>query len=249
MSQDIPLVGPRLKINRAEHHVAVLGELVTAYAARNPCRVVCHDGSERNKPDRHIWLVHIDEPPPADLRTTLGDIVHNLRSALDLMACDLVALNKGNPKNVYFPIADASEQLDARIKDKHFDRASEEAISLLRKIGPYPGGEHHLRALHDLDIMDKHKRLIPVMSGAIMPNFAISGNISLGTRIEIREGQGVFDLPATPVNSIGQTFFITSEFKFPKESPFPREPIVPALRTLCADTLAVVDEFAALYAI
>lgn len=245
-TNDPPFVGPRLKVGRAQSHVRELGTIVGEYVARSPCQVVCHDGAEQERPERHLWKIHIHKSPP-DLRTILGDVVHNLRAALDLLACDLVTLNGKEPNKVYFPIAQSADLLEARIRETKFNRASAEAVNLLKKLGPYPGGTRLFRAIHDLDIMDKHKRLVPIMYGAMLPNLSVSGNFYLGVQIELRDGQGVFDLPATAGNQIGQSFSIIPEFKFPKDSPFPRQSLTPTLQTLCAETDEVIAEFANLY--
>jgi hypothetical protein len=172
--------------------------------------------------------------------------VHNLRAALDLLACDLVTRNGKSPKKVYFPIAENDEQLDCRIRPTRFNRASPDAVSLLKKLQPYPGDTPLFRAIHDLDIMDKHGQLVPIMYGAILPDLAVAGNFFYGVQIELRNGQNVFDLPATPDNQIGQEFSISPEFRFPREGPFPRQPLLTVLQTLCTEVDEVVEKFAEL---
>ncbi len=227
LNSNPPFAGPRLKMTRAQRHVAEIDETIAQYVQQNPCRVVCHAGEEEQRPGRHLWKMHVDQAPP-DLRTILGDVVHNLRASLDLMACNLVGLNGGDTAKVYFPMADAPDQLDRQIKGKRFDRASDAAVALLKSIGPYPGGSRCLRALHDLDIM-------------------VSGNSFFGAQVEIRDGQGVFDLPASSLNTAGQQFFVRPEFKFPKDSPFPRQSLIPALTILFEETREIIERFAALY--
>jgi hypothetical protein len=52
--------------------------------------------------------------------------------------------------------------LDDQIIDKKFDRAAPEAVQLLRELKPYQAANGALRAVHDLDVMDKHQLILPV---------------------------------------------------------------------------------------
>ncbi len=97
---------------------------------------------------------------PGDPEAVIGDCTHNLRAALDLMACDLVRAAGGNDKHVYFPFAHQEADLEKMIKEKNFDRAGDDAVTLLKSFKPHRGGDELLRAMHDLDIEDKHKALI-----------------------------------------------------------------------------------------
>ncbi len=95
----------------------------------------------------------------------IGDAIHNMRAALDLMACDLVRLNGKRFDNVSFPFAQTASALEQQIKDKNFKRAHPDAVALLRSLKPYKDkGDVALRAIHDLDIMDKHQALLPAVS-------------------------------------------------------------------------------------
>ena len=95
-----------------------------------------------------------------EMGAIVGDIIHNLRSALDLLACDLVLANGGNPKGVYFPFFKTADGLNKKIKDRDFNRAGPDAVALLTRYQPYEGGDSPLYAIHLLDIIDKHRMLV-----------------------------------------------------------------------------------------
>lgn len=99
--------------------------------------------------------------PPA-VSLAYGDAVHNMRSALDLLAIDVVAQSGGSTKGVYFPFAEDKTGLNEMIKRKKFHRATQEAQDLLWAHEPFKGGNGLLRGLHDLDIMEKHQVILPV---------------------------------------------------------------------------------------
>lgn len=92
----------------------------------------------------------------------LGDAVHNIRAALDLAACEMCRRKGKSDKDVYFPFAASADLFEEQISRSKIERAGPEAGTLLRKIAPYRGGNDDLRAIHDLDIMDKHRILLPL---------------------------------------------------------------------------------------
>jgi hypothetical protein len=95
-----------------------------------------------------------------EVGAVLGDAVHNLRAALDLLASELARINGKSDRNVYFPFAASQAEFPEAIEKKNFHKAGQEAVALLHKIAPYRGGNELLRAIHDLDIEDKHTALL-----------------------------------------------------------------------------------------
>jgi len=94
----------------------------------------------------------------------LGDAIHNLRTALDHLAYRLVSVG---PKphwrgKVYFPIADSAEEFVSRIGGIK-KRLRHDAVKPLAAIKAYRGGAGEiLWQLNELDIIDKHRLLLPV---------------------------------------------------------------------------------------
>jgi hypothetical protein len=117
--------------------------------------------------DMVAWVARIREEVPNEWSPIIGDIIHNLRATLDLMACDLVRLNGKSAKKVYFPFACSSSDLAKQIKEKNIDRAGPQVVKEIEKLKPYKGGNLALRAIHDLDIVDKHQSLIAVAGSAV----------------------------------------------------------------------------------
>jgi hypothetical protein len=110
--------------------------------------------------------------PPEHLGAIIGDIIHNLRSALDLVACDLVRAAEGKDatvERVYFPFCQSAEDLEGMIRTRQFDRAGDRAVQVLCGLKPYRGGNAALRAIHDLDVQDKHTSLILAKTSVAIP--------------------------------------------------------------------------------
>ncbi|HUS98314.1 MAG TPA: hypothetical protein VMX97_16425 [Hyphomicrobiaceae bacterium] len=163
-----PFEASRLKLARARQHIDEFKKKTDAYLAREPFAIVVDQPKMWVDMNCQAWCAKIHEPIDAGLSGILGDAIHNLRTSLDLLATDLVVVAGKNPKSVHFPFADSQSGLADQIKRKNFHRAGSAAVDLLKFLKPYKGGNEGLRALHDLDVMDKHKALVPVAQSVVM---------------------------------------------------------------------------------
>src|SRR4051812_23343713 len=86
----------RLKIQRARDHMAELERAISRFVDLQPVQFVTKEsGTEAGYVD---WELVATAEYPIYLAAILGDAIHNLRSALDLLATDLVRLNGQSPK-------------------------------------------------------------------------------------------------------------------------------------------------------
>lgn len=147
-----------VKVERAKEHLRSLETEVRSYLASTPYVV----GTRRDPESRRLiyFLVSV-QPTPLKISAILGDSIHNLRSALDHLAYQLVSVGTGKApsSHVYFPIADDRtkylEQRRHQIKG-----ASPQAIAAVDALTPYKGGSDTLWKLHKLNNVDKHRVLI-----------------------------------------------------------------------------------------
>ncbi len=95
----------------------------------------------------------------------IGDIIHNLRASLDHVYWDCTnahARSEGERKNIQFPITKNEKALKESILPGLPKRVSESFANALDSLKPYrENGNKFLCAIHDLDVIDKHKLLIP----------------------------------------------------------------------------------------
>ena len=100
----------------------------------------------------------------------IGDAIHNLHTALDLAVCEIVRDKFGaaSTKYVKFPFDESRNQLIARLKQGQITKASSAIHDLIVGIEPFKGGNDTLYALHELDILDKHMLLIPVIEFSLI---------------------------------------------------------------------------------
>lgn len=251
--------GPRAKIERAKEHIEQFSsEWSHSLRHVEPYRYFAED--ERETGDL-VYRVVIDEKTPAILQhlgLVIGDAIHNLRSALDLLACQMVIENGGTPTRfTYFPIADSRKEFETG-GPKKVKGASEDAIKLLREIRPYKGGNIPLYRLHRLDIADKHRLLLTVGSAHESTRVSMRiGDWESGS-IRLSPGPKIF-----PLKDNGEIYRVPVEYRQAAEKqPQPEfffeiafgdgeivkgEPVFETLYALLGEVEQIVESYDALF--
>lgn len=170
MTSDAKLALIRVKVERAKRHMSELEVEVNAFFSQQPYKVEVRRDSERRLV---YYLSSVTEPSPA-IAVLAGEVIQNLRSALDHLAYQLAVLGtggKGDYRRIYFPITeDATKYKNERtdkVKGMRLD-----AIRAIDAIKPYKGGNDVLWRLHKLNNIDKHRLLVTV--GSIYKNLNIA---------------------------------------------------------------------------
>jgi hypothetical protein len=157
MTADERLAPIRVKIERAKEHIRDLEVEVRSFLMTNPYIV----GPKRNPQTRQLiyYLVSVRDTSPR-ISAIIGDVIHNLRSALDHLAYQLVLVGGGTPsKQTYFPISEDAAKYKTERPGK-VKGMRPDAIKAIDAIKPYGGGNDLLWRLHRLDNVDKHRLLI-----------------------------------------------------------------------------------------
>lgn len=101
----------------------------------------------------------------------LGDILHNLRSALDIAVNEF--LERDQKRRVArFPFAQSDVLLKKEIKDSKCYMGGKALERAITNIKPFKGGNIALWTLHELNIQDKHRALIPAVMHHQLPAMA-----------------------------------------------------------------------------
>lgn len=156
-------IGSKLKVKRANQHIDELQRILLAFLKTDFYRLHI----ERDPKDgMNVLKFETTQEMPCEVPLIIGDSIHNLHAALDLMACEIVSLAGDTPdRETGFYFRDSRDELIKTIDDRKIKAAPSAIIDLIvDTIKPYKGGNDPLCALHDLDIMDKHRLLIPVAS-------------------------------------------------------------------------------------
>ena len=178
-----PLDGPRFKIRRAESEIQVLDDKMLAMWSDSVYHIV---RAERNpKTGNDIYRVQTNMPPSfLDWGVSIGEIAHNLRSALDGLIHQLALLETNTPaRNTQFPIflqgqtvkliPGKRKQLIAHFEGKgrangrsQIQDLRPEHQTLIERLQPYKRGrggrKNPLFRLKELNNADKHRIITPV---------------------------------------------------------------------------------------
>lgn len=153
-----PLVGARIKLERAKKHLEEFRSEFNRLRDKNP-NMITADFDEQSR--QHIIRFNLVEEIPQNWGAIIGDIIHNLRSALDYIAWQLVIKNGNVPDEgtTGFPIGDRANTFESFCGRK-VKGASKKAIDLIKSLKPYKGGDIAFTILHKIDIVDKHRLLV-----------------------------------------------------------------------------------------
>jgi hypothetical protein len=200
-----------IKLKRARRHFSELEAVSQAYFATEPVRIETTEAF----PKIHFSF-DVKQGPPDAISAIVGDILHNLRAALDLMACELC-----HDERAAFPFSNSKETLRETLRSTRFNKAGDAAIRLIVELKPYPKGNIKLRAIHDLDIQDKHRALI-------------LGPISFASPI-------IDTVAKKVIGDLSKPSDLT--LMFGGDSPFGEAPLLKTLHELVELTTGIIESF------
>jgi hypothetical protein len=180
----------RLKIARAEHHLGDLHHLVEAYQEGHHYRAVCPNPPRQ--PTEWRFVLDITQPPDPQIAVVLGDLLFNVRSALDHIA--VACAPRERKRQAGFPLY---ENRPEGYEQKKFESMTtgmaSEPLAAIEYEQPYnvanrtskigPESVEALFALSALQNADKHRSLALLVAGISDPRV----QVSWGT-----EGLGIF---------------------------------------------------------
>jgi hypothetical protein len=152
--------GIRTKLDRAVQLRDDFHTESARYFKSNPYGIQRRDNPETG--ECTFYLTQVPDIPPR-LVAIIGDALHNLRSALDHLAWQLVIKAGNIPTNVTaFPICDSAKHHQHESR-KRLKGMSQNAIDAIDNLKPYKGGgdpDNLLWCLHRLNAIDKHRLLV-----------------------------------------------------------------------------------------
>jgi hypothetical protein len=186
LSADDRLILIRVKIYRAKKHLLDLESEVIAFRNKQIYGTVADsDPTARKLREDDPRIITIDfasqntVSPAFSLRAfralsfaavcMAGDVVQNLRSALDHLANQLVWVGSGDPpsRRVKFPIAKDADTYE-REKAGKVKGMCPKAVKAIDALKPYKDGNDALWKIHELNNIDKHRTLFTVDKDCVM---------------------------------------------------------------------------------
>ena len=236
----------RLKIDRAKHHIRELGETLDGYA--KTARVEF----DKNGSEATVTIDHKAEPACS---LVIGDIVHNLRAALDHAFWELMGFDGGTQgRNTSLPIHPGGKRSDYEGTCKGIPTPRKDTKDLLVSFAAYPDGAGKILCdLHAFDITDKHSLLVPSMGIAALRDCVVVrpdgkreswASADFGYRQTIVGSNGVAFIK--PYN--GGRFEIQNDTKaalnifFSQPDSLDLKPAIPTLDGFLSKVIGVVDD-------
>jgi hypothetical protein len=152
----------RVKHERAKKHLADLAIACTAFFDSSPYQVHTEVDPQTRQ---HSYSLAYVEGVPDEIPSIAGDVLQNLRSALDHLAYRLFMAGTqgtaGDGKHVSFPIFDDASKFKKGVMH-NVKGMRREAIDAIEALKPYSGGNEVLWRLNRLNNIDKHRLLVAV---------------------------------------------------------------------------------------
>lgn len=237
----------RSKIDRANRHIDDLATACKTFVDAKPFEF--GRDTDPKTGYYHFKLTDI-KAPPREIALIAGDAIHNFRSALDHLACELVIANGQTPtRQTSFPIFDSAKKYQS-LHGNRVRGMSPGAVRAIDAAKPYKGGNEALYTLHELDIADKHHALLTTLVAV--------GEAAIEVKTTLQNFKAPpFALPnfQTPLND-GDVFFVCApgvenqtriDFEVALCEPeiIKGRPIVRALRHLAKEVDSTIMSFAA----
>lgn len=233
---DDPLIGPRLKIERAYGHILDVKRSLEAFLQRQPYITLTEPNADGTKTVIKARRVHQLSPV---VGLVVSDAIHNLRSTLDLLMCCMATKNGfTDMSGVHFPFGKTQQTFETAVNEgKVRSKIGPDAIALIKELKPYKGGNDVLWALHDLDRIDKHISLITVgiarighaASGMFRPQSAGLVTVSAPTQWNTLEEETIL----MEITNFGEGDFqaeFTVDVAFGDIEPVQRKPVLAVLQ-------------------
>ena len=149
-----------LKVQRASEHIETL---VSLFQKNRPFGYVLETNT---KTCQRATYAKRNEAVIQKAALICGDVIHNLRSALDHAYWQIVspvATSESERKAIQFPFSETEAQLAASVKRRLAHKVSPSFYQAILDLKPHgeASGNEFLALIHKFDILDKHKLLIP----------------------------------------------------------------------------------------
>lgn len=160
-----PFHGARLKVKRANHHIADIEVALERFREKYQHPITVEPD---NQPGKRYMHIVVARPDIEAFALMAGDAIHNLRSALDHAAWELMKRYGGDYKMCAFPTGkdrSAFESACGRVPTPRCD-----AGPVLVGFEAYPGGKGEiLNVLTLADNADKHRLIVDLEKSATIP--------------------------------------------------------------------------------
>lgn len=243
-AKPLDLHNPFLKIKRAKDHIDNLKVERIRFVGNNRYFGVPQYNAETDS--TKFSLEYVPEIPPC-IRLILGDIAHNLRTALDHLACEIARSMGIAEPTVYFPICETEKVYKAE-SGRKTKGLPKEAKDFIDTIGPYGGHDDLLWGLHELDRIDKHRLVLTTTArtntwSATLTQGSGEHELSFGFSSALKAGDKIAELSGK--HESDKEVSVTLDIAFGEPDVFKGEPLFPRILFLAEHVERVISSFGA----
>lgn len=159
------------KIQRANQHISDIHDMLLAFGRLPDSYTLWVDNDIETGQNSLCVDFRWDLFPADDIALTIGDALHNLRSALDLMYYQVVLSCGGKPSDyTRLPIFEERKKVESWLESalKKRQLSTEVFLFILDTIKPYATGNPLLYALREMNDRDKHQLFVPVLKSVML---------------------------------------------------------------------------------
>jgi hypothetical protein len=232
-------VGSRLKVKRAERHIEEVKSLFGHFLKTDFCKV--HIEVDPDTGNNLLKLDSIAKAPP-EIALAVGDAIHNLRTAMDHVAFDILGTTADW---ISFPVGKKRDDVIATRQHRAIKAAIPDLADFIADtIKPYLGGDFALWEIGTLDNLDKHRLTLPVVSIQALTGVSAedeNGNRFTNNTLVVGEG-GVLRAISTyakmKITSYGNP---AADILFGKGTAAEGKPVIPTLAEFAQLTLQAIN--------
>jgi hypothetical protein len=184
------MAGAERKLERAQEHIVAVRGIVDQWLASDAFTIEKVDDTSTGRTEVRVRL---REGPPDRLALVIGDAVHNLRAALDHAVYDAACQQAGGgltpqvEKMLMFPvIGDGTKDEFDRQAGTRLVGVPADVVAVIEQEQPYrwrdstnPDGHcyHPVWQVHELDRIDKHRRLTVTVAALANQAIGVPDNV------------------------------------------------------------------------
>ena len=159
------LIGPKLKVERADEHIIEISALIDAFLAPDPYVILTEHDTVAGETRLRLCAT---QQPPTNLSVRCGEVLYLLRSALD-HAVTAVATQRGATmiERTGFPIEETRQKFESTLDKRKIKQRLPVLAEILSLLQPYKGGNDYLWWLHWLNGAEKHQALVTVAAANV----------------------------------------------------------------------------------
>jgi hypothetical protein len=234
-----------LKIERANKHIADVNKLISALPKSHVSTVELNPNPPGNEAIKHD--IRNRDKIVDNLALIIGDAVHNLKCALDYAW--IGALERFVPDALgnfaKFPVFSTRYKLENALVGRKINTAAPKLYKrIVCDIQPYHGGNDSIWAVHRLDILDKHRLLVPVIEFVSITGIEVEnerGEIERGGFTWATAQKAPFYIPIPPQWHVKNKGQLTIGIAFDEGTPSDGMDVADMLATYSIQVLNVVQ--------